>query len=77
MWGENDKLNFIIDDDEFFGIVDGNKVVFYSQDKPIVEEIKIDNFLRSAVYRNVGIPFKNLVYLSFVNFLVSFIKKIY
>jgi hypothetical protein len=77
MWGENDKLNFIIDDDEFFGIVDGNKVVFYSQDKPIVEEIKIDDFLRSAVYRNVGIPFKNLVYLSFVNFLVSFIKKIY
>jgi len=77
MWGENDKLNFIIDDDEFFGIVDGNKVVFYSQDKPIVEEIKIDDFLRSAVYRNVGIPFKNLVYLSFVNFLISFIKKIY
>ncbi len=77
MWGENDKLNFIIDDDDFFGIVDGNKVVFYSQDKPIVEEIKIDDFLRSAVYRNVGIPFKTLVYLSFVNFLVSFIKKIY
>jgi hypothetical protein len=77
MWGENDKLNFIIDDDEFFGIVDGNKVVFYSQDKPIVEEIKIDNFLRSDLAQDAGISFKNLVYLSFVNFLVSFIKKIY
>jgi hypothetical protein len=76
MWGENNKLNFLINEDEFFGIVEGNKIVFYSQEKPIFEEIKIDEFLRSDITQGAGVSFKDLVYLSFVNFLVYFIKKI-
>jgi hypothetical protein len=77
MWGENNKLNFTINDDKFLAIVEGNKIIFYSQEKPIFEEIKIEEFLRSNITQGVGVSFKNLVYLSFVDFLVYFIKEIY
>ena len=77
MWGENNKLNFTINDDKFLVIVEGNKIIFYSQEKPIFEEIKIEEFLRSNITQGAGVSFKNLVYLSFVDFLVYFIKEIY
>ncbi len=72
MWGEEDKLNFTIDGQHFYGTVEGDKIIFYSLEKPIVEEIPIKEFLRSE---SLGLSFKHLVYLSFTDFLVYFIKK--
>jgi hypothetical protein len=77
MQGEKDKLSFTINDDKFFAVVEENKIIFYSQEKPIFEEIKIDKFLRPHTTQREDVPFKDLVYLSFVDFLVSFTKELY
>jgi len=72
MWGEDDKLNFTIDGVQFYGMVEGDKIIFYSLENPIVEEIPIKEFLRPE---SLGLSFRDLVYLSFTDFLVYFIGK--
>ena len=72
MWGENDKLNFTINGEQFYGTVEGDNIIFYSLEKPIVEELPIKEFLRPE---SLGLSFKHLVYLSFTDFLLYFIRK--
>lgn len=75
IYGEDNKFQFTIDGEEFYVVVEDNKLIFYSLEKPIHDEVNIEEFLKTDGGINLNISFRNLVYLSFVKYMVYFMEK--